>query len=122
MAHAIVSKPTITRQTPIWRKPIVCSVKINVDGAYSPASGHSAVGIVARDNDGMVLVGLTKRLEGSQNAGMAEAATVHEGIKLEIDMGWTHANVEGDAMDIIIKLANHILDLSTIGVKLERDR
>ncbi|KAK8478897.1 hypothetical protein V6N12_033807 [Hibiscus sabdariffa] len=65
---------------------------------------------------------LTKRLEGSQNAGMAEAATVHEGIKLEIDMGWTHANVEGDAMDIIIKLANHILDLSTIGVKLERDR
>ncbi|KAK8564521.1 hypothetical protein V6N12_036644 [Hibiscus sabdariffa] len=122
MAHATESRPRIARQTPIWRKPIAGMVKINVDGAYSPTSRHATVRIVARDDDGMVLAGLAKRLEGIQNAGLAEAAAFHEGIQLEIDMGWTNANVEGDAMDIVNRLGNPDEDISTIRVHLERDR
>ncbi|KAK8596651.1 hypothetical protein V6N12_065134 [Hibiscus sabdariffa] len=67
-------------------------------------------------------VRLTKHLNGSYNAGLAEATTFHEGIQLVIDMNWTDAQVEGDAINIVNRLANSTLDMSTLGVQTEKDR
>ncbi|KAK8538831.1 hypothetical protein V6N12_034538 [Hibiscus sabdariffa] len=62
----------------LWnRKSIAGRVMINVDGAYSPTYRHATVEFVARNNDGMVLTRLAKRLERSQNVGLTEAAAFH---------------------------------------------
>ncbi|KAL4368004.1 hypothetical protein GQ457_05G011570 [Hibiscus cannabinus] len=74
--------------TPRWTKPEAGKIKINVDGAWSKERNIAAIGVVARDQHGMVI----------------EAKAFSN--------GWQDWIVEGDAANIVTKLNSITLDRS----------
>ncbi|KAK8533059.1 hypothetical protein V6N13_046237 [Hibiscus sabdariffa] len=122
MAHTSGDRLSALRHAPVWRKPAVGKVKINVDAAYCATTGAAPIGVIAMDDDGLVLSGLAKCFNGNYNVGLAKAMTFHEGIQLAINRNWTDAQVEGDAINTGNELANPTMDMSTIDVQTEYDR
>ncbi|KAE8736154.1 hypothetical protein F3Y22_tig00000132pilonHSYRG00024 [Hibiscus syriacus] len=101
-------------------------IKVNVDGAFCKDSRIAAIGVVARDSNGMVIAGLAKKINPPCSAESAEVAAFTEGIKLAFENGWNRVVIEGDAISIVNRLANKrtgkIQDLSTIGLLLKEAR
>ncbi|OMO86963.1 hypothetical protein COLO4_20835 [Corchorus olitorius] len=63
------------------KKPDAGWVKFNVDGAFDVNSGAAGFGILARDDDGRLIDGIGRTID-TQNAFLAEAMALKEGLKL----------------------------------------
>ncbi|MBA0671548.1 hypothetical protein Goklo_029520, partial [Gossypium klotzschianum] len=66
-------RPKVTIAVKKWRKPPDRIVKINFDGAYDDRQKRSAVGIVAKDREGTVLLSCAKNHHRISSAFEAEA-------------------------------------------------
>ncbi|MBA0820781.1 hypothetical protein Gohar_028283, partial [Gossypium harknessii] len=71
-----------------WRKPSNRVVKINFDAAYDGRHNKSAVGIVARDSEGTVLLSCSEIHQRVTSAFVAEALACQKALQIGIDMHW----------------------------------
>ncbi|KAE8709071.1 hypothetical protein F3Y22_tig00110332pilonHSYRG00843 [Hibiscus syriacus] len=100
-----------------WRKPPLSTIKINADGDVS-FTGVLAVGILARDETGMI-TGKALSLAVLGEACIAEAYAITIGLQLGLDLGGTHIVIESDAANLIRQLQRRTLELSVVRFQLE---
>ena len=86
---------------PAWEPPPAGWIKFNVDGSYVPQSGEAAIGVVARDSRGQVILTAWLVLFRCQDAIKAEAQACLEGVRLAAQ--WSHGRViiESDCARVI---------------------
>ncbi|XP_039054990.1 uncharacterized protein LOC120197572 [Hibiscus syriacus] len=101
-----------------WSRPKTNGVKINVNGAFSTTKTMSAIGIVARDHNGMVLGGMCRQITPPFMAESTEMEAFTQGLKFTIENGWMDTIIIGDAISIVNRLFNRREDVSTITLLL----
>ncbi|MBA0784878.1 hypothetical protein Gotri_025939 [Gossypium trilobum] len=82
------NKPQTSITINKWRKPPDQVVKINFDAAYDKNFNQAAVGIVARESEGKVLLSYSKIYQPVASTFAAEALTCRKAIQIGIDMHW----------------------------------
>ncbi|KAL4296489.1 hypothetical protein GQ457_12G013640 [Hibiscus cannabinus] len=108
-----------TRPMERWKKPEAGTIKVNVDGAWSQERNLAAIGVVARDHNGMVVDARARRVVGVHNPETVEARAFVEGIQMAMENDWQRVQFEGDAQQIVAKLNADSLDRSVAASYLE---
>jgi ribonuclease HI len=75
-------RPAQNEPDSYWVPPEHGTIKINVDGAFNPASGEAAVGAIARDHDGNPLVMVWKTLYDCRDVEEVEAMACPQGVRM----------------------------------------
>ncbi|KAL4348558.1 hypothetical protein GQ457_17G007640 [Hibiscus cannabinus] len=101
-----------------WTKPGLDVIKVNVDGAFRGDSGSAAIGVVARNHQGMMIDGLAHKLEGVHTAASTEACAFKAGILMALENEWQQVVFEGDASSIVTLLESRVLDHSVAAAHL----
>jgi len=98
------SLPPTVRQAPAkcsWKAPEIGWIKINVDGAFSEASGEAGIGVIIRNHLGQVILSAGKYIDGGGSAEQVEALECREGLTLAADWSPSPAIVESDCATVI---------------------
>ncbi|MBA0754177.1 hypothetical protein Gogos_020357, partial [Gossypium gossypioides] len=106
------SKASITVKK--WRKPPDRIVKINFDAAYDGRQNRSAVGLVARDREGTVLLSCSEIHHRITSAFAAEAVACRKALQTGIGMKWESIIIERDSLSIIRKCKEKSPDKSLV--------
>ncbi|KAK8681022.1 hypothetical protein V6N13_053429 [Hibiscus sabdariffa] len=56
-----------------WSKPLQNCIKINVDGAFNPTVRKATIGVIARNDHGMMIDGCAFQVRGCHTANLVEA-------------------------------------------------
>lgn len=80
--------------------PISGVTKLNSDASYNDGKKVAHAGIIARDDKGIVVAGLTKTFPAT-SALMAEALSLREALAFAESMGMTKIVVENDTLELI---------------------
>ncbi|KAK9998404.1 hypothetical protein SO802_018007 [Lithocarpus litseifolius] len=102
-----------------WKPPPVNLVKINFDGAVFAKENKSGIGVVVRDENGLVLGSCSKRLTQAYSAVEVEAMAAATALDFTSEMGVRRAILEGDSLAIIKALREGEQPLSPTGLLLE---
>ncbi|KAK8633413.1 hypothetical protein V6N13_014259 [Hibiscus sabdariffa] len=105
-----------------WKKLKGDTIKINFDGAYHFTDGTTTVGVVARDNHGMVVAGCCKYIEAKNNAFVVEAFACFEAILLALDHGWLKVEITGDNANVINMSNDSVVGISNLANYLTEAR
>ncbi|KAK8557899.1 hypothetical protein V6N13_008699 [Hibiscus sabdariffa] len=95
-----------------WSKPEQGQIKVNVDGAWNVLTRTAAIGIIARDHNGLMIDGSARMLSGAHNAETVEASAFEVGVNMALEIGWDRVILEGDALSIVNRLRAQELDNS----------
>lgn len=91
-----------------WSRPPEGFVKINIDAAVDIGAGRAAIGMVARDSVGAVLVAAAHPLGPWTGVERAEIEGMLWAVSMVASLGWKHCIFEGDAKLIIDALNGRI--------------
>lgn len=99
-----------------WLAPPSGCVKINVDAAVSLGGLRVGLGVVARDDRGLVLCSQFTCVEGFYSPHVAEILAAREGILLASKHQWNHVILESDAKNVInsINFSDHFGDNESV--------
>lgn len=93
-------------------------VKINFDAAYDGRQSKAAIGVVARDKEGSVLLSCTEVHQRVPSAFGAEAIACRKALQIGVNMQWEKVIIEGDSLSIIRKCKTKSPDKSLISAYL----
>ena len=99
---AAYSCPMLSQSIPLpkWKAPPMGFFKINTDAAAFEDGRKSCIGVVIRDNMGVVLAASSKVLSASYSAEILEALAMQDGVLLAREMEVSHAIFESDTLSI----------------------
>ncbi|KAG8480775.1 hypothetical protein CXB51_025443 [Gossypium anomalum] len=98
-----------------WSPPNNQTIKINFDSTYNPHQFRSALGLVARNDRGEVLVLKLTLNKEVASLFAVEARAYSKAVRLGISMGVEIVEIEGNALTIIKKCHSNAIDKSKIG-------
>jgi hypothetical protein len=84
-----------------WKLPVTNYYKINFDGAIFKESKSRGIGVVIRDNTGMVIATLNQKVHGTHMVEMIKALAARRAIIFAKEVGIDDVEVEGDAETVI---------------------
>ena len=79
-----------------WERPPEQIIKLNVDAGFEMDSGSGSTGAILRDDMGNFLAASCGDIPFVEDAAMAEACALRNGLLLANDMGCNKLYVEGD--------------------------
>jgi hypothetical protein len=68
-----------------WQPPPPGPTKVNVDAAFFPDTGEAAIGVVARDHLGAIVMAASKVIDICKDVEEVEACAILEGLKLAME-------------------------------------
>jgi ribonuclease HI len=102
-----------------WKPPSSNLFKVNFDGAIFRESNTGGLGVVIRDNTGMVIATLSQKVTGNHTAEMIEALAARRAIRFAMEVGVTNAEFEGDAETVIRDLCRTAPIYTPYGLVIE---
>lgn len=96
MIIALSTQPVNKR----WQPPSYGIIKINVDAAVCEGTNFIGIGVVARDDSGVVLGAMARCMIGSFTPHIAECMAVREGVWFARAGGFPRWVVETDAINV----------------------
>lgn len=110
--HKIVDKLHLLLQN--GKKPEDNFVKINFDAAYEKGQNKAAIGVVARDKEGLVLLSFSEVHQRVSSAFGAEAMACRKALQIGVHKQWERVIIEGDSLSIIKKCKAKSPDKSVV--------
>ena len=112
-----VEKP---KPTPVRCKlPLTNYYKVNFNGAIFKESNAGGIGVVIRDNAGMVIATLSQKVHGTHTVEMIEALAAKRAIIFAKEVGVADLEFEGDAENVIRDLSSNDPIHTPYGLVLE---
>uniref|UniRef100_A0A2N9FT78 Uncharacterized protein n=1 Tax=Fagus sylvatica TaxID=28930 RepID=A0A2N9FT78_FAGSY len=102
-----------------WRPPISHQYKVNFDGAIFQEAKMGGIGVVVRDQAGMVIATLSQRVITSPSAELIEARAARRAIQFAMEIGILDVQFEGDSETIIRELSNQEVMHNASGLIIE---
>ena len=102
-----------------WLPPLVNLVKINFNGEVFSKENKSRIGVVVKNENGLVLGSCTKRLSQAYSAMEIKAMAATIALVFASELGVRRAILEGDSMAVIKALKEFEYPLSPSGLLLE---
>ncbi|KAA3482707.1 reverse transcriptase [Gossypium australe] len=116
----VKGKPQIVRsEARGWKPPPGQYVKVNFDAAFFENLGQAAMGVVARDDGGYVLLSCSVLQEQVASAFAAEALACRLATRIGVEMQWENVIIEGDALAVIKKSRKKENGRSKIGAFIQ---
>ena len=84
-----------------WRRPGAGVYKINFDGAIFESTARAGLGVVVRDEEGMVIAALSQNIKLPSSVDLVEALAARRAILFAQEISITHVEVEGDSLKVI---------------------
>ncbi|KAF5442998.1 hypothetical protein F2P56_035595 [Juglans regia] len=81
-----------------WQAPSEETFKVNVDGAIFHEKNNAGVGIIARDNEGEVLLSVSMKEQAIMDPMDIELLTILRGLQLCIPLGLQVLYIESDSL------------------------
>ncbi|XP_075663127.1 uncharacterized protein LOC142632642 [Castanea sativa] len=100
-----------------WLPPPGNLVKINFDGAVFSRENISGIGVVVRDENGLVLGSCTKRLSQAYSVMETEAMEAATALVFASELGVRQAILKGDSLAVIKALIETKYPLSPLGLE-----
>ena len=102
-----------------WQPPTSNKYKVNFDGAIFRESKEGGIGVVVRDQQGLVIATLSQRVKTCLSAEMIEARAAKRAIQFALEIGIFDANFEGDSELIIREISSQEAMHTVYGLVLE---
>jgi hypothetical protein len=106
-------RPVVGDLNNCWNRPARATIKINVDGAFNPATGQAAIGAVARDYEGYPKIMYWRPVSHCRDAEEVEALACLEGLHLA--QHWPNnvrIEIESDCTNLVAKVRSSSKDRS----------
>jgi hypothetical protein len=84
-----------------WQPPVGAMVKLNWDAAVDVQNKTIGLGIIIRNDKGMFLAALSKRVQIEVRPVVAETLTALHAVLFCVEMGYSEAWFEGDALQVV---------------------
>ncbi|KAK9992176.1 hypothetical protein SO802_027161 [Lithocarpus litseifolius] len=117
--NLVQAEPSSHRLQINWLPPSMNVVKINFDGAVFLKENRSGIGVVVRDENGLVLGSCTKSLSQAYSATEIEAMAAATALVFASELGIRRAILEGDSIVVIKALIEEDYPLNPLGSILE---
>ena len=102
-----------------WKPPQIHYYKVNFDGAIFKESKAGGIGVVIRDNAGMVIATLSQKVRGPQTVEMVEALAARRAIIFAKEVGIDDVEFERDAVNVIRDLSSQVPIHTPYGLIIE---
>ncbi|KAA3459595.1 reverse transcriptase [Gossypium australe] len=89
---------SFSKNTAFWKPPLPGIIKLNFDASFVKASNSAIVGVVGRNDKGLVIGACTYQVNDAADAFVAESRACERAILFAIDMGFRKIMVEGDSL------------------------
>lgn len=109
---------TNARRCRPWVRPSAGHVKINVDAAFFQDSGRAGVGVIARDDEGGVILSSGQVLFNCADAEEAEVLACREGVALALQWIDKPVVIETDCLTVCAALKSSSEDRSKLALLL----
>ena len=103
------------REEVVWKPPSPSLFKINFDGATFKYLNQASIGVVIRDEHGLVIAALSQCIPLPSSVSMVEALAVRQALIFAQEISVFSVKVEGDSLQVIRAINNKKLDRSGLG-------
>ncbi|KAL5756462.1 hypothetical protein ACOSQ2_021208 [Xanthoceras sorbifolium] len=100
----------------VWSAPPPNSFKINVDASVMNGKNCFGIGLICRDNSGMIMAAKSMLCVGSVSVIVAEARAVLEGILLGLELNLSPLFLESDSLSVVHLCKGELLSRADVGV------
>ncbi|XP_075650250.1 uncharacterized protein LOC142620837 [Castanea sativa] len=102
-----------------WRPPPVELVKINFDGAVFTNENKSMIGVIIRNDEGLVMASYLKKIPVAYSGCEIETMAAAAALSFASEIGIKRAILEGDSLAVIKALREDASYLSPFGLLLD---
>ena len=98
-----------------WRPPPATCVKANFDGAVFSQDGLASIGIIIRNEQGLVMADLAQQIPLLASVEMVEVLAARQAVVFAKELGFDKVIVEGDSANTITSINGGHMDYSVLG-------
>ncbi|GMI85638.1 hypothetical protein like AT4G29090 [Hibiscus trionum] len=109
----IIKNSMLKQRKTQWEPPPTDCVKTNFDASYQSDTWIMSIGIIIRNDNGLIMGAGAYLNMKAVNPEMAEALACRQALRLTRELGFRRAVVEGDSLQIINKLLDGSFDRSS---------
>ncbi|KAM0924261.1 hypothetical protein ACQ4PT_004995 [Festuca glaucescens] len=113
------TKPVIVDAASSWSKPVAGTVKLNVDGSFSEATGSGGAGMVLRDDTGAVIVSACRYIPSCSSPLEAELVACREGVALARQWSNKSCTMEVDSREAVKMINSLEMDRSSLAFTVQ---
>ena len=111
----IHTKIPCTARSVRWRPPPTGLLKVNFDEAYFTGDNKAGLGIIIRNDVGLVMAALTQQIPLLASVEMVEVLVARRALWFAMELGFHRLVVEGDSEVIINSIKDGNMSQSTFG-------
>ena len=101
-----------------WKPPDLVPFKINFDGAISAEEKCSGLGVIIRNQEGLVTAAMSMRVPQQLQPIEIEALAAHKALEFAREVGISEAVLEGDSLLVMKALNTKNIGLAPFGLLL----
>nr|POE89219.1 hypothetical protein CFP56_72880 [Quercus suber] len=88
-----------------WQAPVQDTYKVNFDGAVFVEEGLAGLGVVIRNDHGLIMASLTQQIPLPGSVIEVEVLAARKALELTLELGFDNITLEGDSEVLIKSLA-----------------
>ena len=102
-----------------WQPPPANLIKINFDGAAFKDDERAGIGVVIRDNQGLVLASLSQNIPLPHSVVTLETLAACKALEFSLELGFNKAVLEGDSLIVMSALRDPSPSLASFGLLVQ---